>query len=106
MVDDDIDITDPGEVLWAVGTRFDVDHLDTVKDVWTSPVDPALSPELRATRCYTSSRMIIDACKPYRWMKNFPIVNAANPELRRNVIRKWRLNEPGGEESVRRKKTG
>ncbi len=106
VVDDDIDITDPGEVLWAVGTRFDVDHLDTVKDVWTSPVDPALSPELRATRCYTSSRMIIDACKPYRWMKDFPIVNAANPELRRNVIRKWRLDEPGGEESVRRKKAG
>jgi len=47
-----------------------------------------LPPEVRATGCYTSSRMIIDACEPYLWLKEFPLVNAVHPELRKKVSAK------------------
>jgi hypothetical protein len=46
--------------------------------------------EEKAGFYFTSSRAIIDACKPYDWIREFPPTNVASPELRRKVLDKWK----------------
>jgi 4-hydroxy-3-polyprenylbenzoate decarboxylase len=92
VVDDDIDITDAEDVIWAMGTRSQAHEIDIVRGIWTSPTDPAIPPEERATGMYTSSRALIDACRPYRWRDQFPKVNQFSPEKRREYRTKWGLD--------------
>jgi hypothetical protein len=33
--------------------------------------------------------MIVDACRPFPWIDQFPPVNEISPELRRKIIDKW-----------------
>jgi UbiD family decarboxylase len=98
VVDDDVDIANPGELLWAIGTRCHVrDAVDIVKNVWTSPADPALPPYERAPlpgqdvarHGYTSDRVLIDACRPYRWFDHFPHVNNFPKETKARIAKKW-----------------
>jgi len=51
--------------------------------------DPAVPPEKRARGDYTMSRLLINACKPYHWMKNYPPVIVSSPEARRIVQEKF-----------------
>jgi 4-hydroxy-3-polyprenylbenzoate decarboxylase len=91
VVDDDVDITNPGEVIWAIATRCDVGRgTDIVKGVWTTRSDPSLSPAQRVSRNYSSDRIIIDGCRPYEWKEEFPPVNAFSPEYKRDVLERWR----------------
>ena len=92
VVDDDIDITNPFDVIWAIATRCYVrEGIDVVKGVWASVCEPALPPEERSPRGYTSDRVMIDACRPYRWMDQFPQVNAYSKEVKDAVEQKWRI---------------
>ena len=51
IVDDDIDITNPAEVMWAVATRWDPKTAtDIIDGVWTGWIDPMLLPERRERR--------------------------------------------------------
>ena len=46
IVDDDIDITNPAEVMWAVATRWDPKtQTDIIDGCWTGYIDPMLPPE-------------------------------------------------------------
>ena len=46
VVDEDIDITNPAEVIWAIATRCHVrEDLDIVKGEWASVCEPALPPK-------------------------------------------------------------
>jgi 4-hydroxy-3-polyprenylbenzoate decarboxylase len=48
VVDDDIDITDTAEVMWALATRWDPKtQTDIIDNCWTGNLDPTLSPEKR-----------------------------------------------------------
>jgi hypothetical protein len=38
----------------------------------------------------TNTRAIINACRPYGWIKEFPPVNRASDETRRKVLEKWK----------------
>jgi 3-polyprenyl-4-hydroxybenzoate decarboxylase len=77
-------------VLWAIGTRCDPETSVTlIGNLQSTPLDPRLTPEKRARREYTRSAMIVDACKPYSWIKEFPPISAARPELRKQVLDKW-----------------
>src|SRR5690606_38358983 len=90
VVDDDIDPSDLGEVMWAVCTRADPQkdyHVTT--NCWSSALDPLVSPEQRQKRDFTNSRVIIDATRPYSWRNEFPKVNAVSPELRAQILEKW-----------------
>ena len=90
VVDDDVDITNPGELIWAIATRCNVrEGVDLIKSVWTSPADPAIPPDERSARGYTSDRVLIDACRPYRWMDDFPEVNCFPPETKEKYRKKW-----------------
>lgn len=92
VVDDDIDITNPYDVIWAIATRCHVrEGVDLVKSVWASVCEPALPPEERSPRGYTSDRVLIDACRPYKWMDEFPKVNAFSKEYKDEVEKKWKL---------------
>lgn len=92
VVDDDIDIADPADVIWAIATRCHVrEGLDVVKGVWASVCEPALPPEERSPRGYTSDRVLIDACRPYKWMEQFPPVNAFTKEFKDMVASKWKV---------------
>ncbi|MBI4495044.1 MAG: UbiD family decarboxylase [Chloroflexi bacterium] len=91
VVDDDIDPTDLGEVLWAVATRCDPKEQTTIlPDTWFAPGDNLLGPEQRAARDFTHSRMILNACRPYYWKDKFPPVNRLSTELKAQIEEKWR----------------
>jgi len=38
-----------------------------------------------------NSRAIIDACRPFEWMKDFPPVSGASKELKDKVKKKYRF---------------
>jgi 4-hydroxy-3-polyprenylbenzoate decarboxylase len=91
VVDEDINPRDPEEVLWAIGTRCDPETSITVlKGCPSGPLNPRIPPEQKKRGDFTSSRAVINACKPYEWLKEFPTTNVASPELRTRVLEKWR----------------
>jgi UbiD family decarboxylase len=91
VVDDDVDITNAEDVIWAMCTRSQAHEIDIVRGIWTSPTDPAIPPDERATGMYTSSRALIDACRPYAWLDQFPPINQFSREKRQEVRQKWGL---------------
>jgi 4-hydroxy-3-polyprenylbenzoate decarboxylase len=69
VVDEDINPRDPAQVLWAIGTRCDPETTITILQACQSSVlDPRISPERKRRGDLTSSRAIINACKPYEWI--------------------------------------
>ncbi|MBI2848627.1 MAG: UbiD family decarboxylase [Chloroflexi bacterium] len=79
VVDDDIDPSNTEEVLWAMSTRTDPSaDIDIIRKCWGSKLDPILP---RDAKAYYNSRAIIDACKPFDWMQEFPPVVQTSPEL-------------------------
>ena len=90
VVDDDIDPSNTFEVLWAMATRCDPDKsIDIVRDCWSSPLDPMITPEMRRQRDYSHSTALISACRPYPWIKEFPSTIKSSPELLEKVNKKW-----------------
>jgi 4-hydroxy-3-polyprenylbenzoate decarboxylase len=92
VVDDDVDITDLQDVIWAMSTRCNVrEAVDIVKGVWTTPVEPAVRPSSRSLSGNTMDRVLIDACRPYQWLDEFPPVNAYSKEFKRRLAEKWQV---------------
>ncbi len=90
VVDDDIDITSPAEVMWAMATRWDPKtQTDIIDGCYTGHIDPVLSPDKRAAGDITNSRMIVYAVRPYHWKDDFPKVNAVSKDYAEEVRRKW-----------------
>jgi UbiD family decarboxylase len=87
VVDDDIDPANLQEVMWAVSTRSDpAEDIDIMRKSWGSPADPML---VDAKRPY-NTRALIDACKPFERIRDFPRVAQASPALLRDLYDKWR----------------
>ena len=63
---------------------------EVLKDFPTSDINPRVNPEERQQGRFVSSRMIIDACKPYQWLKKFPASNVMSPEQKARVTEKWK----------------
>lgn len=90
VVDDDIDVTNLEEVIWAMCTRSDpANDIDIIHRAWSTSLDPTISPEQRAKGALWNSRGIIDACRPFEWRDKFPQVNMPSPEVRKKTIEKW-----------------
>ncbi len=88
VVDDDIDVTDIDEVLWAMCTRVDPDRdIDLLHHSTSGPLDPMVPPERKAFP--TICRVVIDATRPYEWRDRFPEVVASSPELKQQVLARW-----------------
>jgi 4-hydroxy-3-polyprenylbenzoate decarboxylase len=74
-----------------VATRCDpATAIDIVRDCWSTPLDPTLTPEKRAAGNFTNSRAIINACKPFHWKDQYPRVNRVSEELRAKTREKWK----------------
>ena len=83
VVDDDIDVSNLDELIWAMITRSDpATSIDIIHNAWSTPLDPRIEPERKAAGDNTSSRAIIDACRPWHWRDKFPAVNAPSREQR------------------------
>ena len=90
IVDDDIDITDPAEVMWAMATRWDPKtQTDIIDGCHSGNLDPIMSPQKREAGDITNSRMIAYAVRPYHWKGDFPKVNAVSEEYAERIRRKW-----------------
>jgi 4-hydroxy-3-polyprenylbenzoate decarboxylase len=90
IVDDDIDITNSAEVMWALATRWDPKtQTDIIDGCWTGYIDPMLQPERRAGDNMTNSRAIIYAVRPYHWKDDFPKVNAVDKDYADKVRKTW-----------------
>ncbi|MFQ5872173.1 MAG: UbiD family decarboxylase [Dehalococcoidia bacterium] len=69
VVDDDIDIFDLREVLWAVLTRSDPEgDIEFIARAWSSPIDPMVPPGAPPF----NSRALIDATIPWERRDTFP----------------------------------
>src|SRR5438105_11655091 len=86
VVDEDIDITDLNEVMWAVCTRSDPERsLDIIHRAWSGPLDPAIEPGKKGF----NSRLIIDATRPWEWKDEFPPAIGPTPEQKRITRARW-----------------
>lgn len=91
VVDDDIDPSNTADVLWAIATRCDPEtSIEIMRGCWSSPIDPRIPPERRSQGDFTNSRAIIDACRPFRWIKDFSKDHALTPEERAQTAAKWK----------------
>ena len=86
VVDEDIDVTNSEEVLWAVSSRSDpVQSIDILRRCWSGPLDPRIPADEKGF----SSRAIIDATRPYEWRDKFPAVSGHSAELKDKVRKNW-----------------
>ena len=86
VVDEDIDITDLNEVVWAMATRSDpATSVDILRRTWSGPLDPIIQPGQKGH----NSRMIIEAVRPYEWRDQFPAISAISDETRGKFSKKW-----------------
>lgn len=87
IVDEDIDPSNIDEVIWAISTRSDPEKdIEIIRRCRSSPLDPILPPGEK----YFNSRAIIDACKPYEWIKDFPMSVRYSEEIKKGVMNKWK----------------
>lgn len=90
VVDDDVDVSNFEELMWAMVTRCDpATSMDILRRMRTSPADPRLTPEQRELGDLTNSRAVIDATRPFEWRDKFPRVNAPSPEVVRKAREKF-----------------
>jgi UbiD family decarboxylase len=86
VVDDDIDPSNVKDVLWAMCTRSNPEvDIDIIRRAWSTPLDVTIH---KPTRDFTNSRAIIDACKPFEWIDEFPKVITWDQELVERVKKK------------------
>ena len=79
VVDEDINPMDVEDVLWAMSTRSNPEtSIDIVRRTRSSSVDPTIR---KPTEALFNSRAIIDACKPFEWIDEFPKTIEFKPEV-------------------------
>jgi 4-hydroxy-3-polyprenylbenzoate decarboxylase len=84
-VDDDIDIYNPDDVIWAMSTRSEPENIEILRRCWSGPLDPVIPRERKGF----NSRAIIDATRPFEWRDKFPAVNAVSDDFKAELDRKY-----------------
>ncbi|KPK16420.1 MAG: ubiquinone biosynthesis protein UbiD [Betaproteobacteria bacterium SG8_41] len=89
VVDEDIDPSNLQEVMWAVATRTDpAIDIDIIQRGMGSKNDPMFV--AYPYQAPFSSKAIVDACRPYDHLHEFPAVAEASRELQEQVRKKWK----------------
>jgi UbiD family decarboxylase len=89
VVDDDIDPSNLQEVMWAVATRSDpAIDIDIIQRGMGSKNDPMYVAYPYAAPF--SSKAIIDACRPWDHLEDFPAVAEASKALQEKIRAKWK----------------
>jgi UbiD family decarboxylase len=90
VTDEDIDVTNLEQLIWAMLTRTDPkESIQFLDGVWDSPADPRIPPEKRKTGDISHSVALINACRPYHWRHEFPPANTPSPELAKKARDKF-----------------
>jgi 4-hydroxy-3-polyprenylbenzoate decarboxylase len=90
VCDDDVDVTNLDQMLWAMLTRTDPkESIQFITGSWDSSADPAIPPERRAAGDFTHSVALINACKPWHWREKFPPSNTPSPEVAKKAREKF-----------------
>jgi len=86
-VDEDVDPTDFNEVLWALSTRcHPAEDIDVLRNTWSTGLDPSRFES--EARPY-GSKVLINACKPHRYLKQFPASTLLRREVYERVAARW-----------------
>jgi UbiD family decarboxylase len=86
VVDDDIDPANLNDVIWSMCTRCDPqDGVEVLNGCWSTHLDP-MSYSHEDPR---NSRVVVDACIPYRRKDTFPIVARNSKELDDRIFKKF-----------------
>ncbi|PYS00164.1 MAG: UbiD family decarboxylase, partial [Acidobacteria bacterium] len=89
VVDEDIDPSNLQEVMWAVATRSDpVTSIDLIQRGMGSKNDPMYV--TYPDDAPFSSKAIIDACRPFNHLHDFPAVAEASKLLQDKIRAKWK----------------
>jgi len=90
VVDDDIDVTNLEDLMWAVCTRSDPARSITIIDhTHANVLDPMVRSRFDESAGLTGSCAIIDACRPFALRKRFPRVAESSAEFKKQVKEKW-----------------
>lgn len=91
IVDDDIDLDDPRDVLWAIGTRADLKvGCRFFSELSDDQLDPLMPAEVRKRRgSFEITRIVINACRPYRRISTFPSVVYSSERWRAPIHERW-----------------
>jgi len=87
IVDEDVDPTDLNDVLWALSTRcHPSEDIDILRNTWSTGLDPSqYDPDSRPY----GSKVLINACKPHRYLKQFPKPTALRRSTYDRVANRW-----------------
>jgi UbiD family decarboxylase len=93
-VDEDVDPTNLNEVLWAMCTRCDpARNVEFLRDTWATGLDPSRA--VHEDRPY-GSKALIDACKPHRHLRDYPVRTALRRSTYTQIRDRWAaLGLPG-----------
>lgn len=87
VVDDDVDITNLNEVVWAMCTRSNPEEsIDIIRRTWSGPLDPIIPRDRKGL----NSRAIIDATRPFEWKDQFPAVSEIDKKTHDEVSARWK----------------
>ncbi|HXW41708.1 MAG TPA: UbiD family decarboxylase [Xanthobacteraceae bacterium] len=90
VVDDDVDPSDLGDVLWAITTRCEpAEQIDIVRDAWSSALDPRIPAAQKMAGATSHSKAIIDACRPFAWKESYPPTSSLTHDEARTIEAKW-----------------
>jgi UbiD family decarboxylase len=93
VVDEDVDPTDINDVLWALSTRcHPIEDIDLLRNTWSTGLDPS---QFEAEARPYGSKVLINACKPHRHIKNFPQSTLLRRSTHDRIVKRW--NELGFE---------
>jgi UbiD family decarboxylase len=94
IVDEDIDITDHAEVMWALSTRWDPKtQTDIIDGGWSGHIDPILTHEQHETGDLTTSRIIIYAVRPFHTLADpYPRPITIEKHYLDDVAAKWKTS--------------
>jgi UbiD family decarboxylase len=86
VTDEDIDVSDMNEVIWAVVTRADpARDMEIIRRAWSGPLDTAIHPDEKGF----NSRLLIDATRPWEWRDRFPETIGPDPAVKHDTRARW-----------------
>jgi 4-hydroxy-3-polyprenylbenzoate decarboxylase len=86
VTDEDIDVSDINDVIWAIVTRADpARDMDIIRRAWSGPLDTAIHPDEKGF----NSRLLIDATRPWEWRDRFPETIGPDPDVKRETRERW-----------------
>src|SRR5262249_31115543 len=99
VVDEDVDPSNLNDVLWAITTRCEpAESLDVVRNAWSSALDPRIPLDAKQRGATSHSQVIVEACRPFAWLDQFPPTSALSLDEARAIEDKWHdvLRRPTG----------